>query len=288
MATWKSYFILSRMSVSLFAAYSAAMGFFLFSSHPIDALKTIAAVFFLSCGASALNQLQERFIDAMMERTRQRPLPSGVIRPWHALVFSLMVLSIGLVLLWSGGREVTVILGITAVIWYNGVYTYLKRVTAFASIIGAAVGMIPPAIGWVSAGGSLLDARLAAVCFIFFMWQVPHFLLLVLDHGEEYEHAGLSSLASILGKSQIARITFMWIAAAAVASFILPLYGSVRSPFVSFSFFPLAVWLIWNERSLSGMHPSLNSSMILFRKINIYQFIIMSLLSADKILLHLS
>ncbi len=288
MATWKSYIILGRISISLFAAYSAAMGFFLFSyHHAVDALNAVAAVFLLSCGASALNQVQERFTDALMERTRLRPLPSGILQPWQAIVFSLIVMSIGLVLLWSGGREIAVILGIAAVIWYNGVYTYLKRVTAFASILGAAVGMIPPAIGWVSAGGSLLDARLAAVCFIFFMWQVPHFWLLVLNHGEEYKSAGLSSLTTILGRPQIARISFIWIASAAIASFILPLYGSVRSPFVSFSFLPLAVWLIWSERSLTGIHPSWPSSPILFRRINIYQFIIMSLLSADNILLHL-
>jgi protoheme IX farnesyltransferase len=289
MEIWKSYIILGRTSISLFAAYSTAMGFFLFSYHQaISALNVVAAVFFLSCGASALNQFQERLIDAMMERTRKRPLPSGIIRPWQALIFSLVTMSIGLVLLWSVGGQIAAILGIAAIIWYNGLYTYLKRVTAFASILGAAVGMIPPAIGWVSAGGSILDTRLAAVCFVFFMWQIPHFWLLVLNHGEEYKHAGLSSLTSILGKPQIARITFIWIAAAAFASFILPLYGSVRSPFVAFSFFPLAAWLIWNERSLTGIHPSLPSSPILFRKINIYQFIIMSLLSADNILVHLS
>jgi len=191
-------------------------------------------------------------------------------------------------MLWSGRSEIAPILGLAAIVWYNGAYTYLKRVMAFASIPGAVVGMIPPAIGWVFAGGSLLDARLATVCFLFFMWQVPHFWLLVLNHGEEYERAGLPSLTAVLGKPQIARITFAWIVAAAIASFILPLYGSVRSPVVSFSFFPLAVWLVWNERSLTGKHPLLPPSPILFTRINIYLFLIMLLLSADNALHSLS
>jgi len=289
MAIWKPYIVLSRISISLFAACSAATGFFLFSYHQvIGALDIAVAVFFLSCGASAFNQLQERFIDAKMERTRQRPIPSGIISPRQALFFSLSLMSFGLFVLWSGRSEIATVLGLAAILWYNGAYTYLKRITAFASIPGAAVGMIPPAIGWVSAGGSLLDARLATVCFIFFMWQVPHFWLLVLNHGEEYERAGLPSLTSVLGKPQIARLTFVWIAAAAIASFVLPLYGSVRSPLVSFSFFPLAVWLIWNERSLTGMHPLLPPSQLLFRKINIYLFLIMLLLSADNALHSLS
>ncbi len=289
MLIWKPYITLSRIPISLFAACSTLTGFFLFSYHRvIDALCAATAIYFLSCGASALNQIQERFIDAKMKRTHQRPLPSGIIHPLQALFFSLSLMLAGLLMLWSGRSKISIVMGLAAILWYNGVYTYLKRVTAFASIPGAAVGMIPPAIGWVSAGGSLLDARLAAVCFILFMWQVPHFWLLVLDHGEEYELAGLPSLTSALGKPQIARLTFAWIAAAAIASSILPLYGTVRSSIVSFSFYPLAAWLIWNERSLIGTHPLLPLSPVLFRNINLYLFFIMSLLSADNVLFSLS
>ncbi len=289
MTIWKSYIVLVRIPISLFAACSTATGFFLFSYHQVNgALDAATAVFFLSCGASALNQIQERHIDAKMERTHQRPLPCGIIAPQRALFFSISLMLIGLFMLWPGRSEISLALGLAAVLWYNGIYTYLKRVTAFASIPGAAVGMVPPAIGWVSAGGSLLDARLAAVCFIFFMWQIPHFWLLVLGHGVEYERAGLPSLTAVMNKPQIARITFVWITAAAIASFALPLYGSVKSPLVFFSFFPLAAWLIWNERSLSGTHPFLHPSPVLFRKINIYLFLIMSLLSLDNALLNIS
>jgi heme o synthase len=287
MPIWKSYLILCRVYLSLFAACSAATGFFLFSYHRLPyVLLTIASVFLLACGASALNQYQERDIDAKMERTRLRPLPSGVIKPTQALALCGALLISGQFLLACAGGANAFVLGLVALLWYNGVYTYLKKVTAFASVPGALVGIIPPTIGWIAAGGAISDGRLIAICFLFFLWQVPHFWLLVLNHGEQYEQAGLPSLTQVLKKPQIARITFVWIVAATIASLALPLYGSVRSPLVTCSFIVLAIWLIWSERSLTTLQPLLFPSHVLFRNINIYLFLLMSLLSADNLFPH--
>ncbi len=221
-----------------------------------------------------------------MERTRLRPLPAGVLTPARALSLCVVLLMSGEFLLAYAGGAKAFVLGLVALLWYNGVYTYLKRVTAFASVPGALVGVIPPAIGWIAAGGAISDGRLTAICFLFFLWQVPHFWLLVLNYGEQYEQAGLPSLTKVLKKPQIARITFVWIVAAAIASLALPLYGSVRSPLVFCSFIMLAIWLIWSERSLTTLQPLLSPSSVLFRNINIYLFLLMSLLSADNIFLH--
>jgi heme o synthase len=286
MSFLKPYFTLCRVYVSLFAACSAATGFFLAPDHrAAGVFIPVAAVLFLACGASALNQYQERQIDARMERTRNRPVPSGIISPGAALSLSLALVIVGLSLLACDGGAKASGLGFAALLWYNGVYTGLKKITALASLPGAVVGMIPPAIGWTSAGGALLDARLAAICLIFFLWQVPHFWLLLLTHGEEYERAGLPSLTRVMSKAQVSRVTFAWIVAASVASLALPLYRSVTSPAIILAFVPLAAWLIWNERSLAGIRPPLPPSPVLFRKINIYIFLIMSLLSIDGVLL---
>jgi protoheme IX farnesyltransferase len=284
MSVLKRYLILCRVVISLFAAASAATGFFLVPHHRISAVFVVFfAVFLLACGASALNQCQERDLDARMERTRKRPLPSGSIAVSQAIALSLALVLAGLGLLAYAGGTKTVLLGLFALLWYNGVYTYLKRTTAFAAVPGAAVGMAPPAIGWVSAGGALFDPRIAAVCFIFFMWQIPHFWLLLLTHGEEYEQAGLPSLTRVMSKPQIGRVTFAWIVAAAIAGLSLPLYGSMRSPAFYFLLAPCAGWLIWSARTLTGKRPDCPFFPGLFKKINIYLFLIMSLLSLEGI-----
>ncbi len=285
MSSLKTYITLCRATISIFAAASAATGYFLAPHHEITGVfPAVGAVFLLACGASALNQYQERDIDARMERTRTRPLPSGSIAASHALVFSCALVLAGLALLFYVCGTRAALLGLFALLWYNGIYTHLKKMTAFAAVPGAAVGMVPPAIGWVSAGGALLDPRLAAICFLFFLWQIPHFWLLLLNRGEEYEQAGLPSLTGVMSKPQIARVTFIWIAAAAIASLSLPLYGILRSPVFYFLLVPCAGWLIWNGRVLMEKGPEMSLSHALFKKINIYLLLIMSVLSLENIL----
>jgi protoheme IX farnesyltransferase len=285
MSSLKSYLTLFRATISIFAATSAATGYFLAPHHQITGVFPAAgAIFLLACGASAMNQYQERDLDARMERTRSRPLPSGSIAASHAIALSCALVLTGLALLAYACGTRAALLGLFALLWYNGIYTHLKKMTAFAAVPGAAVGMVPPAIGWVSAGGGMLDPRLAAICFLFFLWQVPHFWLLLLNHGEEYEQVGLPSLTGVMSRPQIARVTFIWINAAAIASLSLPFYGILRSPGFYFMLVPCAGWLIWNGRLLMGKGPEISLSPALFKKINIYLLCIMSLLSLENIL----
>lgn len=281
----KSHLLLFRINIALFAACSAFTGFLLVPSCRISGGFVPAfAVFLLASGASALNQFQERDIDAKMQRTRKRPLPSGAISPARALSLVMFLVTSGLALLAYRAGTPALALGLAALLWYNGLYTPLKKVTAFASIPGAVVGMFLPAIGWVSAGGALMDLRIAGFCFIMFLWQVPHFWLLLLARGEEYEQAGLPSLVAMMNREQLARVCYAWIFAATIACLALPLYGSVGTPAI---FFPLAaagLWLLWSERSLAGANAPLSPSPALFRNINVYMFLVMSILSFQNVI----
>jgi len=289
MKTLKPYLELCRAPLSLFAACSAATGFFIAPQHHgASVLVPVVAVFALACGASALNQVQERAIDGRMERTKRRPLPAGVIAPMHALALSMVLIVAGLFLLVRSGGMIAAGLGLAAILWYNGVYTFLKKKTAFAAVPGALVGAVPPAIGWALGGGMLFDPMLSALCALLFLWQIPHFWLLVLRYGEDYERAGLPSLTRLLSRRQVARITFAWIAATAVAGLSLPLYRVVNAPLACFALLPAALWLITDSTRLFRTKTQEAAYPSAFRRINGYIFFIMVLISADRFLLRIS
>jgi len=279
MNTLQSYRALCRIPIALFSAISAATGFLLASPHDLhDLLPASVAVFLLASGASALNQVQEQDIDAKMDRTRDRPIPAGLISRKTALLFSLSLILSGLLLLRHTGGMPATMLGMFTLLWYNGVYTGLKRIVPYAFIPGAVVGMLSPLIGYTAAGGSAIDQRILSLCFIFFIWQVPHFLLLLIRYGHEYKAAGLPSLARTLSASQLSRVASAWIAAAAVSSLLLPLFGAFPSAAWRYVVVPPAVWLVWNSGNISGTRPAVTTAAAMFRKVNIYLIIMLSLL----------
>lgn len=276
---------LCRVRVSLFSALSAGAGYLIADRAGWDLAGIIAAVFVLACGASALNQYSERITDSRMRRTQSRPLPSGKIEPFSALFFSVALLIIGFILLAVEGNIHALALGAFTVVWYNGVYTGLKRKTAFAVFPGGLVGAVPPAIGWVGAGGSLLDPRLLFLCFFFFMWQVPHFWLFVLDHGEEYERAGLPSLTSVFDREQIVRIIFVWISSVAVSCMFMSICGVARSLPVNVSLVAMSFWLLWSGIGLLRKKEKKADFSLAFRGMNTGMMLVMVFLASDRFFL---
>jgi protoheme IX farnesyltransferase len=278
---------LCRVPLSLFAAASAATGYAL-GPHPAAAraFATAASVFLLACGSSALNQFQERDLDARMARTRSRPLPSGALTPRHALGVSIALLASGLAVLAATSTLQTAALGLVAIGWYNGLYTFLKKRTALAFLPGAIVGMIPPAIGWMAAGGSLLDPRPAVTCLLFFLWQIPHVWLLLLRYGAEYEQAGLPSLARWLNRDQLARLAFTWITALAAASLALPLVIEANALATYAALIPAAAWLAFSGLKLLSAGPRLDAQAV-FRRVNAYMLLVMCTLCLGRFIPHL-
>ncbi len=284
MNSYKPYLTLTRAGLSSFAACSAAAGSLLApDGTPSAALYAALSVFSLACGASALNQVQEREIDAKMERTRSRPVASGAITVRKALVIAFSLVIFGLFLIGLKG-PLPLFLGTIALLWYNGLYTYLKRHSAFAAVPGALVGAIPPAIGWVSAGGGFFDARLCALCALLFLWQVPHFWLLALRYAGDYARAGLPTPLSVLSPRQVGRITFTWIAATAAATLSLPLFGITDSPALYLGLIPAAFWLTVSGTVLLR-RPQLDlSCAALFGKVNGYLIAVLAIITVFRLL----
>jgi protoheme IX farnesyltransferase len=265
---------LSKVRIACLATASAATGFVLAWRGVSPAmLPMLAGVFLLACGAGALNQAQEGDIDARMKRTRNRPVPSGRMRAREAALVAAALITAGSVLL--APHTVAMLLGFVTVLWYNGVYTPLKRVSAFAAIPGGVVGAIPPVIGWVTGGGAAGDPRIIAVAFFFFVWQVPHFWLLLLRIGGEYERAGLPTLTRMFTRPQFARIIYVWMIATAVACVSMPLFGVSSAVWTQAGLIVSSLWLGWHATRMVRS----NGDRLAFHQINMYALVVISLLS---------
>jgi protoheme IX farnesyltransferase len=272
---------LCKYRISFLAALSSAAGYILAAGEWSWVIMIpTAGVFLLACGASALNQVQERRTDALMERTRLRPIPAGKISPDSALLFAWVLVLSGLWMLSLSMNPWVPGLGLFALIWYNGIYTPMKKISRWAAIPGALVGSIPPVMGWAAAGGLLLDPQIMAVAFFMFLWQVPHFWLLVLNYPRDYERAGLPTIATIFTRKQLQRVTFIWILSTAVACLILPIFGIVQS-FMNYAALSVgAFWLAWAASSLVRK----DESQIPFQAVHLFALFVISLISLDGLL----
>jgi len=286
MVRWINIFLeLTKFRISLFSTLSTFTGFILARRGlSSDVIFPILGVFLLASGSCALNQYQERQNDQWMERTKGRPIPSKKLSPSTSLKISIGLLLFGSIILYVGAHWSALGLGLFAMFWYNGVYTSLKRKSPFAAIPGALIGAIPPLIGWVSGKGHLsLDPQILAISFFFFIWQVPHFWLLLLNSGRDYEKAGLPSLTRIFSSAQLGRITFMWIFATAAACMMIPLFGIVESHVIHGSLFLVAFWLVWKSLKLLTVRGRQFSLPIAFRTINSYAIMVIILLTLDHL-----
>ncbi len=272
---------LCKVKLSAAVSLSAMTGYFLQMQGTQDSIVTMTAgVFLLASGCSALNQYQERYIDARMPRTMNRPIPSGRMKPVHAAFTSIFLICFGLLLLHYAGKNRAFLLGCTAVFLYNGLYTYLKTKTPFAVLPGAIIGTIAPAIGWVSAGGELASVRLAILCCFFFLWQMPHFWLLILKYGGEYEGAGLPSLSNIFSRSQIVRIIFQWIFATAVCCQMISIFGAGSNVTRVCLLVLTVLYIALGVKVVRGNPDSLQPA---FARMNSYMIAVLLFLLADRV-----
>jgi protoheme IX farnesyltransferase len=155
--------------------------------------------------ANALNCYLERDSDALMTRTRNRPLAARRLSPRAGLAFGLGIGALSIPLLALAGGALCALLGALALVTYVGVYTPMKRRSALALPIGAVPGAVPPLLGWTAATGSLDPGGLALFA-VLFLWQHPHFVAIALRRHAEYANAGLHTVVGALGAPRAARL----------------------------------------------------------------------------------
>lgn len=190
---------LAKPRLNTLVVASAVAGYAMGGGSFADAVGVVgltAGTLLVAGGASALNQVLERRTDALMRRTRLRPLPDARITTAEATLFGLVISAAGLLALWSTVNGLSAAVALVTLLSYVLVYTPLKRRTSFATVIGAIPGALPPVIGWTAARQDLGPG--AWVLFgIVFLWQLPHFLAIAWLFREDYARAGLQMLPVI-------------------------------------------------------------------------------------------
>lgn len=275
---------LTKPIITLSVALTALTGYLLCKGYfSEDWLRTVIGVYLLSAGSAVINHLQEAIPDSKMTRTLNRPIPSGKISPAIAAIFSGLLIVCGIILLWLLPQKTPLLLGIFTLVWYNAVYTWLKRIIAFAVVPGSLVGALPPVIGYTAAGCSIIAPQILLVAFFFFIGQIPHFWLIMLRHGKDYENAGFPTITRIFSNQQIINLTFFWVAATAMAAILTALFGVIQNKWLVLCVFALALALIVVFGKLQRQAGKADSK-ISFFIINIYYLLMMLVLITDALL----
>lgn len=176
---------------------TTAAGFYLGAKAPsyVAMFHAVFGAALAAAGASALNQWWERRFDALMERTRSRPLPSGRMSAAAGLLIGALLSCAGIVYLSATTNRLAALLTAATIIIYIFAYTPLKRVSTANTLVGAIPGAIPPLVGWAAAQGRL-DAGAWSLFAIVFFWQMPHFFAIAWMCRDDYARAGFQMVAS--------------------------------------------------------------------------------------------
>jgi protoheme IX farnesyltransferase len=192
LATLAALVELGKPRITFMVLVTTAVGLWLApGAHPVTLIvTTLLGTTLVVAGANALNMYLERDVDALMTRTRNRPLPSGRLPAEAALVFGVGTSATAIPLLTFGVNPLTGGLGALSLVIYVLAYTPLKRRSTAALLVGAVPGAMPPLMGY-TALTDRLDAAGVALFLILFVWQLPHFIAISLFRADEYRAAGL-------------------------------------------------------------------------------------------------
>ena len=283
---------LVKFRITVLVSFTTALGYFLASDKlGLGFVYPVLGIFLLACSSAALNQFQESKTDLLMERTKSRPIPSGRISAGSVLIISLLLLVSGSALLILKTNIGTLITGLLTFYWYNAVYTPLKKRTALAIIPGSLVGALPPVAGWLAAGGELFDIRIGAVALYFFVWQIPHFWLLLLLYGSDFKKGGFPVLTDIYSESFIKKMTVTLLAATVLLGAAITFTGAAKYFATDLLIYGASILMLAATYSFNAKSSRSHGAGTTERKdvvktfvsINLYTLTLITILSADKL-----
>jgi protoheme IX farnesyltransferase len=195
----RDFVALAKPRLNLLVVASTLVGYAMAPGESLGALAIgglLLGTGLVAGGASAFNQVLERDLDALMRRTRTRPLADQRLQPMEGVLFGTAITLSGLLLIVASSNLLAAGVALATLVSYVAVYTPLKRRSSFGTVIGAIPGALPPIIGWAAVEGAL-PAQSWILFGIMFLWQLPHFLAIAWMYREDYARAGFPMLPVI-------------------------------------------------------------------------------------------
>lgn len=280
---WRDYLELTKPRVVALMAFTVIVGMLLATRAPVP-LPVLSfgtlGIALVAGGAAAINHLVDRHVDALMARTRHRPLPSGSLGAAQVLLFAGALATLGMALLLIFTNRLCAMLTLASLLGYAVVYSMLlKRTTPQNIVIGGAAGAAPPLLGWVAVTGQL-DAGALLLFLIILIWTPPHFWALAIHRRDEYARAAIPMLPVTHGVAFTARRVFAYTVALWAVS-VLPFVIGMSGTAYLAGAVVLGARFAWMAR---GLQHDLRLAMPTFRFSIAYLFALFALLLADHYL----
>jgi len=216
---------LTKVRLNSLVVFTTAGGYYMGATGPINPwlmLNACVGTALVASGAAALNQIHERELDGLMERTRNRPMPQGRLGVGQASAWAYGLSALGAVMLWTGANWLASALAVATLVLYVAIYTPLKTRTSLATVVGAVPGALPPMIGWAASRGSV-EFVSWSLFLIMFLWQLPHFLAIAWMYRDDYARAKMPMLPVIDKDGAMTGRQAVVYAAALVPMSVLPM-----------------------------------------------------------------
>jgi heme o synthase len=275
---------LIKYRLSLAVTFSAITGYFI-SGAILNNHFTglVAGIILLTAGAAALNEFTEKDSDAAMKRTMNRPIPRQNITPRQALFIAVILILSGLIILLFTGI-LPALLGVIAILLYNLIYTKLKKISLASVIPGALVGAIPPLIGYTSAGGLLPQKEILMFSAFMFLWQLPHFWLILVRYNDDYLKAGFKTFSEGFSRSHIRMLVLAWVILTTLLLVIFSVKGLVFTGILNSLLIILNLFFILLFCSLLFGKDESRSAKAAFILINSFSLMVMILFIVNSVI----
>lgn len=237
---------LTKPRIAFMLVLSSAAGFYLGSRSPIDLalfFNAMVGIALLAFGVATLNQYIERKTDALMNRTANRPIPTGRISPAEALAFGLAQSIVSLVYLYVLVNPLTAYLGVVVIVGYVLLYTPLKTRTSVSTAIGAVPGAMPPLMGWTAAANEVTIGGWALFAMLF-LWQFPHFFAIAWMYRDDYAKAGIKMLPVLDPDGRITARQIILFSVMLAPVSLAPFFLGFAGPFFLAGAVLLALWFL--------------------------------------------